>query len=224
MRSMKLLASTSIDPFGIFRDGQPPPGAVYKFRAQGLCLLHGRGQVSEVFYGSDRDFVGSSAMALRLSVSSVASLRLGSSSSVLLHMASSGLVSIGVASSCLVASCARSWPLSRQGAWHPPVSRLVPQAGCVRLSPPSGCSSSCVTCELGLFCFSSVVWSLRDTSREYCGNCQLSSCVFLVVCFAGSGLGFASPVCFPVGSFPVACVVISLVCELTVLLFRSSVA
>ena len=131
-----------------------------------------------------------SAMALRLSVSSVTSLRLGSSSSVLLHMASSGLVSIGVASSCLVASCARSWPLSRQGAWHPPVSRLVPQAGCVRLSPPPGCSSSCVTCELGLFCFSSVVWSLRDTSREYCGNCQLSSCVFLV--FVSRGLGSVS--------------------------------
>ena len=59
MRSMKLLASMSIDHFVIFRDGQPPPGAVYKCRAQGLCLLHGRGQVSEVFYGSDRDFVGS---------------------------------------------------------------------------------------------------------------------------------------------------------------------
>jgi len=109
---------------------------------------------------------------------------------------------------------------SGQGAWHPPALPWVPyrlpvssrlsgasgvhgarglaspgpflgaKAGCVRLSPPSGCSSSCVTCELGLFCFSSVVWSLRDTSREYCGNCQLSSCVFSV--FVSRGLGSVS--------------------------------
>ena len=143
-----------------------------------------------------------SAMALRLSgfigcVAALGFFKLGVAAHGFFR-----LVSIGVASSCLVASCARSWPLSRQGAWHPPVSRLVPQAGCVRLSPPSGCSSSCVTCELGLFCFSSVVWCLRDTSREYCGNCQLSSCVFSVFVSRGSGLGFASPVCFPVGSFP----------------------
>ena len=59
MRSLKLLPSMSVDPFGILKDGQPRPGAVYKFCAQDVCLWHGRDQVSEVSFGTDREFVGS---------------------------------------------------------------------------------------------------------------------------------------------------------------------
>ena len=209
-----------------------------------MCLWHGRGPVSEVFYGTDREFVGSLGCGSALvgfidCVAPVGVFRLG--------VAADGFSKLGVgvaASSCWAALCARSRFMSGQFAWHPLVPSWVLQAGvCVSrvfwllfvLRRRFGAFFS--------FFFESVTDSVSygvcsTIHAEFLWDCQLCSCVFpwwlVSLClfwFLGSGsrVGGSCRVsravdCSVRFTSLVARVVFSLVCELAVLLFRSSVA
>ena len=96
-------------------------------------------------------------------------------------MASPSSVWMLVASSCWAALRARSRFLSGQGAWHPHCPKLDAAGRVCASLASSGCSSSCVICELVFLVFpesvkDSVSYGVCATLHaDLCGDCQLCS-------------------------------------------------